>query len=111
MSELCFDDFDYDRHSTDCECRECTKEEYFTCEFCNDEIDLEDESRGDHKCLEKENTELKAKVERLETAVWATSHDEFSKSPEWIEDYFCRLYAGNMDAGNKATMERCKEGK
>jgi hypothetical protein len=24
MSEMCFDDFDYDRHSDNCECTECT---------------------------------------------------------------------------------------
>lgn len=27
MSEMCFDDFDYDRHSDNCECEECTPEE------------------------------------------------------------------------------------
>ena len=26
MSEMCFDDFDYDRHSDSCECSECTPE-------------------------------------------------------------------------------------
>ena len=26
MSEMCFDDFDYDRHSDNCECEECRAE-------------------------------------------------------------------------------------
>ena len=26
MSEMCFDDFDYDRHSDSCECEKCTPE-------------------------------------------------------------------------------------
>ena len=27
MSEMCFDDFDYDRHSDNCECEECHAEQ------------------------------------------------------------------------------------
>jgi DnaJ-class molecular chaperone len=26
MSDMCFDDFDYDRHSDNCECEECRAE-------------------------------------------------------------------------------------
>lgn len=26
MSEMCFDDFDYDRHSDNCECSECIED-------------------------------------------------------------------------------------
>ena len=31
MSEMCFDDFDYDRHSDNCDCDECRG----ACPLCN----------------------------------------------------------------------------
>lgn len=45
MSEMCFDDFDYDRHGDDCSCQHCCSEneEAAVKESSSDHVFYEDE--------------------------------------------------------------------
>ncbi len=57
MSEMCFDDFDYDRHDSNCECEECKViEEYTNEELC--EINL-------YECDDTQVTKEKHKIVKI----------------------------------------------
>ena len=62
MSEMCFDDFDYDRHPDNCECEECIKEEIEkqelprNCHYCIGIFKC-DYFYGDDNCV-KHNKEI-----------------------------------------------------
>lgn len=61
----------------------------------------------DSKC--EQNKELTKKVERLEKAIWEYEHQEFSSSPELIQQYLDRIYTGKLDERFDKVIAECKK--
>jgi hypothetical protein len=59
--------------------------------------------------LEKENAELKSKVERLENCIHVLHHEEYSYSPDEVERYIKQIYTGQHDQYFEKKIRECLE--
>jgi len=57
----------------------------------------------------EQNNELTKKVERLEKAIWANSHEEYCSSPKGVQTYLDRIYTGELDESFDKSIAECKE--
>lgn len=77
-------------------------------EVCHYQKELLNEV-GKKKILEKENAELRAKVERLENCIHVLHHEEYSYSPDEVERYIKQIYTGQHDQYFEAKIRECLE--